>query len=446
MTAIAATAVPPGTALRGTRTRLWLAFLMSVGAILATSRLARLFGLPVIAHYLYPIWSLLVAPAMGYGWVADYLLRPLTFRSANRAAGRLLGFTMALIPLSLLYGLIGFVAGNPLRYVAGDTFKYLLTPLGFYLAAVGIGSLPDARWLLRGIGLFGLYPGLDIGSHLFALTYLYGRKAVYWKRYRWLLLLPVVYLTIRANRTSLLLVPFLTIVLYYYARRFRLWHLAALVIVVAALGVGLYRVAPDLVTSTGAYEKTVAMVKHLNLEDYRKLDPSTYQRLQEAVLVEHKFARASWFERVFGFGSGALYRVTELPPSIQYFLEEVQGGYAHHIHFAPVFVYHQWGLPGVALLGYSTFALLMLGWSLARRRREVLDPERRERYSLQLSAYLMALAFFLYAGWNSPKISLFYFGLVLGVLWRLLGSSVDPVPTRPRPAPAAGLHPTESNA
>lgn len=436
-------------ALNGARARLWAVLLLSVSAILVTAQVASMLGLPGMAHYAYPLWSVIVAPAMGYAWGADYLLRPVVFRSADRAAGRLLGLSMALIPMALLYGLIGLVAGNPLRYLGGDTFKYLLTPLGFYLAAVGIASLSEARWLLRGLAVFGIFPGLDIGSHLFPLGYLYGRKAVYWPRYPWLLLLPVVYFVISVNRTSLLVVPLLTVALYYYARRFRLWHLGVIAVGVAALSWVLYRVAPAMVKETGAYEKTVRMVEHLNLEDYRRLDVSTYQRLQEAVLVGRKFAEASWLERAFGFGSGAVYRVTELPPSEQAFLEEAEGGYAHHIHLSPVFVYHQWGLPGVGLMVYSTFALLVVGWRLGRRRADGEDPALRERYALQLAAYLMALGFFLYGGWNPPKISLFYFGLLLGTLWKLLGSRVEALGSRashPAPLLSPVPHPAAPDA
>ena len=404
----------------GTTSRLWTVVL-----------LATLLGERAMSHYMYPLWAVIVAPAMGYAWGADYLLRPLAFHSADRWAARVFRFSMALIPMAVWYGLIGLVDGNPLHYVAGDTFKYLLTPLGFYLAAVGIRSLSDARWLLRALAVFAIFPRLDIGTHLFALTYLYGRKAVYWKRYSWLLLLPVIYLAIRVNRTSLLLVPLLTVALYYYGRRFRLWHIGAVAVTVAALGFALYRFAPTLVTRTGAYGKSVRMIQHFTLQDYHHLDPSTYQRIQEAVLVVRKFEHAGWLERVFGFGSGAVFKVTALPRSQQVFLEEVEGGYAHHIHLSPVFVYHQWGVPGIALLAYSVWALLTLGWRLARRRGEASDPDAREQYSLALAAYLMAMGFFLYCGWNPPKISLFYFGLLLGTLWRLVGSWIEPQPRRP---------------
>jgi hypothetical protein len=426
-------------AFRPAAVRLWSVLLLSVVAIPVVWRVVEWAGITGYERYRYTGWSVVVAPAMLYAWGADYLLRPLVFRSADRTAGRLLGFSMALIPLAVLYALIGLAAGSPLRFLAGDTFKYLLTPFGFYLAATSVHSVAHARWLLRALAVFGFYPGLDLGGHLFPLGYVYGRKVVYWRRYSWLLILPLVYLTIRWNRTSLLLVPLMTVALYYYARRFRLWQMGAALVAFGALAWGLYRVVPGLFTSTGAYQKTVYMLKNLTLEDYRRLDLSTYQRLQEAVLVAEKFQNASWVERTLGFGSGAVFRVAELPPSEQAMLEEVQGGFAHHIHLSPVFVYHQWGLPGLVLLAYSALALAALGWRLGRRRRDGADPERQEGYSLQIAGFLMAAAFFLYGGWNPPKISLFYFGMVLGCLWWLLGSTVEPAPPRRMSVPASGL-------
>jgi hypothetical protein len=170
------------------------------------------------------------------------------------------------------------------------------------------------------------------------------------------------------------------------------------------------------------------MLEKLNLVDYRTLDPSTYHRLQEAVLLKDKLAEASGFDRVVGFGSGAVFRVGDLPRFAQEFWDDEHGGYAHNIHIAPLFVYHLWGLPGLLLLSYTALALLSVGRRLARERTLRWDPSRREAYSLQLAAFLMAVGFFLYGGWNPPKISLLYFGLVVGTLWRLLELEREALP------------------
>ena len=429
----------PDAAAVGPILRVWAILVVSAFSLRLAS-IGEFVGLGSASQTKYVIWSLVVAPAMAYAWGVAYLLHPRKLVSVNPHARRILGFTMALIPLAIIYGLVGYYAGNPTRYLAGDTFKYLLTPFGFYIAAVGVTTISRARWLLRGMAVFGYYPGLDIGGHLMPLSYVYGRKAAYWRRYSWLLVLPLVYISIKLNRTSLMVVPVITVMLYWYGGRLAIRRVLMVTGVVTGIVLATLQIRPELVTGTGAWHKFTLMRQNFTLVDYRFLDMSTYQRVQEAVLVARKFGDASLPDQLFGFGSGAVFPVTDLPESQQTLYEDAYGGSAHHIHISPIFVYHQWGIPGILLLTFTAVTLLRAAFWLAKQRPRGSDPVSRERYSLQVAAFIMIAAFFGYGGWNPPKISLFYFGILLGTFWRLMGSDVlkwAPVP-RSVPRTATG--------
>ena len=428
------TASRPNPLAKGPLLRLWAVLLLSVVS-LRLAALSDFAGFGSVSQSKYVIWSLAVAPAMAYAWGVAYLLHPRKFVSANPHAARILGFTMALIPFAIFYGLVGHYAGNPVRYLGGDTFKYLLTPFGFYIAAVGVTTTSRARWLLRGMAVFGYYPGLDIGGHLMPLSYVYGRKAVYWRRYWWLLVLPLVYISIKVNRTTLMVIPVITVMLYWYGGRLSMRRMLTVSAVATGIVLALLQIRPELVTATGAWHKFTLMRQNFTLVDYRLLDMSTYQRVQEAVLVTRKFNDASLPEQLFGFGSGAVFQVTDLPEAQQILYDDAYGGFAHHIHLSPVFVYHQWGIPGIILLLFTAVTLLRTAFWMAKQRPSGSDPAKRERYSLMAAAFIMIAAFFGYSGWNPPKISLFYFGILLGTFWRLMGSDVLKWAPLPRPAP-----------
>jgi hypothetical protein len=175
----------------------------------------------------------------------------------------------------------------------------------------------------------------------------------------------------------------------------------------------LFYFSPSYITNTVAYAKTMYMINNINWEDYTKLDLSTYQRIQEALLIKEKFLKeGSWYNWLVGFGSGATYAAEGFDSDYQEMLEVKYGGQAHNVHINLVFIFFQWGLAGILLFLW----LLLLMWRSFRILYSLqINANNSDVFFVAATSFLFLFSFIFYGMATPPKEALLHNGMLLGI-------------------------------
>lgn len=314
--------------------------------------------------------------------------------------------------LTILGALTGVLHRNSLNYLIGDTFKYLLLPFGFLITHSLVRGYKESDLLLKVMAFLSVIPGLGVGSSGFFLGYMVAKWS--YKKcfiYTFLVIVALLY-TLSLGKTTLISVPILFAIAILILPGLKIKSTIYLLGIPLVLATLVFYLTPSLIHSTEAYKKSVYMFSNLSV-DYTQLDDSTYQRIQEVILIKSKFLeRASWWNWLVGFGNGATYSARGLPSGLQEMLDSDYSGDAHHIHVNPVFVFHQWGLLG----------LLVFVWmgSLMWRSFRILRREKLSKFSskysfIAIASFLMFLSFIIYGILSPPKNALLYAGMLLGI-------------------------------
>lgn len=324
-------------------------------------------------------------------------------------------WTAALLFLILLEGCYGLIRQNPVSFVIGDTFKYLLFIAGFYLLTTTVRDLRNIDRILVAMSLFSIFPGLGVGAAAFALGYVIAYFATTKTKTSFLLLLATCVYTLSIGKTTVILVPVLFLFALFI---FPQLTLRKLIIPLAIVLVTILLVFSfsDIAQHTGAYMKGVYFLDHFSLSeissgDYHNLDLSTYQRIREVVLVWEKFNNGNILDWLIGYGNGAVYKASGFTAGLQQVLDSDFGSMAHHIHINPVFIFHQWGLIGCLLL--LCLFLLLLGSMMQLRRTNKLVNTTGNRTAS--ASFLMLISFISYGSVNPPKGALLFAGILLAI-------------------------------
>lgn len=338
------------------------------------------------------------------------------------------------VSLSVIFAVLGFFWGalnsSPLHYLFGDTFKYILLPFGFLLVLAFIRTKHDSNILLLLLAGLSIFPGLGVGDSGFLLSLAIAialtRCGIFFKLF---LFVALIY-TASIGKTTVLMVAFVLLLTWYICPALKFRGLLGYICIILALIAVVWVASPQLVKSTGAYQKTAYMINNLS-ENYTELDKSTFQRIQEGILVVEKFQDHGDIENLLiGFGNGATYKVEGLPEGYQEMLEARFGGYAHHIHLNVLFIFHQWGVLGVSLMVW----LLVILAKVAKMLRVYWYSISDEVKFTLLGSYLMMVTFIFYGVVNPPKTTVIYAGMILAILAIELDRVIDHVSKRNKQA------------
>lgn len=367
---------------------------------------------------IFMLWSFgvlaIMVPLLARSLLAGKIRLPLFSCSTSSMMRR---WPVWLLLWNVVATLIGFARGSPPGFLLGDIFKYALLPIGFFMVMFTLRSMKDAQLLLFILAACSVFPGLGTGDAGIALAYVLGAYAFGRKNVLGLLLLgSALVFTLAHGKTTLLLVPIMLFVTNFVLPQSRKVFSGRFIFLLAMVGGAVTLasiVLPSAIESTGAYRKTAYFLKHVQADSYEELDDSTYQRIQEAVLVGDKFLKGDMLAWITGYGNGAVYLVHGMPAGYQALIDKEYHGYAHNIHLNPVFIFHQWGMAGVLLVLWLMWGLFRSTLFLHRIARSGMSGGLE--WKVSIISLIMLLSFLAYGLATPPKNVLIYIGMVLGV-------------------------------
>ena len=366
----------------------------------------------------YIIWSIFVSSI--FLLILFHILscrngRIIYFRTGTKLEKKIILFVLMIIFYNFFEFLNGIINGSPFNFLVGDTYKGILMPLGFFTTYFYVITRNTVQKLLWLFAITSVFPKFGPGDAGLLLSYAIGYKFIKNRKFSDIFLLLALLYTASIGKTTLIMLVLLLPLSVYILPNFRVRVLMTYILFFIIIICCIFLLNPNLIKRTAAYQKTVAALSQLNT-DYTKLDTSTYQRVQETVLVVKKFNRyGNPFHFLFGFGNGAMYRAEGLPKGPQTMLDLKYGGYAHHIHINPIFIFHQWGVCGILIFGWLIFVLFL--WA-KRIKKELKQTINKNEYFFCVVSYLMFISAIIYGVVNPPKTMLLYEGMLLGLISR----------------------------
>lgn len=337
-----------------------------------------------------------------------------TFRLVTSFARRIRIWVYLFAWLNIFALSIGILRQNPVSYIIGDTAKYALLPIGYIIAVCCIrevGQIDKILFLMAVLThVLAYFQGASIGTEGLALGYVVISLAKKKSLSNYSIFIFLSLFTASLGKTTILLVFALLMIASFIIPTFKVRNLLILVSTLVLLVAMIFSFT-TIGEGTTSYKKTTSMMSTLNLEDYSSLDESTYQRLQECILVYEKFSKGDYVAWMLGYGNGAVYSNEGLPKSIVLLSETLLGGYMHNIHVNPVFMFHHWGLLGWMLHGTLIILLIKCGNKI--RYSKLIPVE----YASALNrTFLMICIIIIHTLVNPPKDAYLYLGLLIGML------------------------------
>jgi hypothetical protein len=352
------------------------------------------------------VWGYVVGVALGailLALVLRYLLAG-SLRSLTVRLSRIEIVLWLLFLANLLWAIVGFLAGNPLSYLLGDTLKGLMFPAIYWIVKEGLADGRAALFLTK-VVLWGetillciliptQYIPFSQGGRTFLSTVFFTlifeeTRASKRILYLLLLLFGIYAMFTTAAVRGIMIIFVLVIVLNYIFRlrpmQFRTAFFAFIIpplMLLVADSVFDLRLDTYVEWTQKRFSGSVSRERKLF-----GLDESLAQRVTETIDVGSSFSRSSPVFLATGFGNGAMLTNTLITP-VEYAV--YKSNTKHHIYITMVAVLFRNGLIGLILYGAIAFYIIRILFRL-RAEREILRLHQRFIYLKVLTLYQVSV-------------------------------------------------------